>query len=108
MPFPLVARKHSEDGSAQSGGELGFVKKDQLSKAFLETVGKMRDGEISQPFGSDTGVHIVRLNETRLFRNEEEFRSLVKQKVVEERMARAYKNWRRGLRERAYIEITMD
>jgi peptidyl-prolyl cis-trans isomerase SurA len=108
MPFPLVARKHSEDGSAQSGGELGFVKKDQLSKEFLEAIGKMRDGEISQPFGSDTGVHIVRLNETRLFKNEAEFRSLVKQKVVEDRMARAYKNWRRGLRERAYIEITMD
>lgn len=108
MPFPLAARKHSEDPSAQSGGDLGFVKKDHLSREFLEAIAKMRDGEISQPFGSETGVHIVRLNETRLFKSEAEFRELVRQKVIEDRFARAYKNWRRGLRERAYIDITMD
>ncbi len=108
MPFPLVARKHSEDLSAQSGGELGFVKKDHLSKDFLDVIARMRDGEISQPFGSEAGVHIVRLNEMRLFKNEAEFSVLVRQKVVEDRLAKAYKNWRRGLRERAYIDITLE
>ncbi|HSW64900.1 MAG TPA: peptidylprolyl isomerase [Dissulfurispiraceae bacterium] len=108
MPFPFAARKYSEDSSAQSGGELGFVKKDHLSREFLEVIEKMRDGEISQPFVSETGVHIVRLNETRLFKSEAEFRELVRQKVIEDRFAREYKNWRRGLRERAYVDIIME
>lgn len=104
-PFAEVARKYSQDQAAANGGDLGFVKKDILSKEFLEVIGKMREGDISSPFGSDMGIHIIQLLETRLFKGEAEFRELVKQKVVEDRFARAYKNWRRGLRDRAYIEI---
>lgn len=104
-PFAQVARKFSDDQAAANGGDLGFVKKEYLSKEFLDVIGKMREGEISPPFGSERGVHIIQLIEARLFKSEAEFRGLVKQKVMEDRFARAYKNWRRGLRDRAYIEI---
>jgi len=107
IPFAVVAQRYSQDASARNGGDLGFIKKGDLSKEFLDVIGRMKDGEISQPFSSDAGVHIIRLNETRIFRNEAEFRELLKQKVVDDRFARAYKNWRRGLRERAYVEIML-
>lgn len=107
-PFDQVARKYSEDQASANGGDLGFVKKEYLSKEFLEVLGKMREGEISPPFGSDLGVHILQLREVRLFKSDAEFRELVRQKVVEERFSRAYKNWRRGLRDRAYVEIMLN
>jgi peptidyl-prolyl cis-trans isomerase SurA len=108
MPFPEVAKKYSDDQASANGGDLGFVKKDYLSKEFLEVIGKLREGEISPPFGSDLGIHIIQLREVRLFKSETEFRELVRQKVVEDRFARAYKNWRRGLRDRAYVEIMLN
>jgi len=106
-PFSEVARKYSEDGSASKGGDLGFVKKDQLSKEFLDVLGRIRDGEVSPPFSSENGIHVVMLRETRLFRNSTEYREMVRQRVTDERFAKAYKNWRRSLRDRAYIDIML-
>lgn len=107
-PFSDVAKKFSDDQASSTGGDLGFVKKDHLSKEFLDVISKLREGEISPPFGSDMGIHIIQLREARLFKSEAEFRELVRQKVVEERFARAYKHWRRGLRDRAYVEIMLN
>jgi peptidyl-prolyl cis-trans isomerase SurA len=108
IPFADVARKYSEDTTASNGGDLGFIKKDQISKEFLDVLVNMRDGDVSPPFGTENGIHIVKLIETRLFKNPGELRELVRQKIVEERFATAYKNWRRGLRDQAYIDIMLE
>lgn len=105
--FSETARQHSEDASAQSGGDLGFIKKSDLSKEFLDALSKMKDGDVSEPFWSGNGIHILRLNERKEFKNPRELREAVRQKMLDEKFMKEYRNWLKGLRERAYVEIKL-
>ncbi|MBI5212864.1 MAG: peptidylprolyl isomerase [Nitrospirae bacterium] len=105
--FSETARQHSEDASAQSGGDLGFIKKSDLSKEFLDALSKMKDGDVSEPFWSGNGIHILRLNERKEFKNPQELREAVRQKMLDEKFMKEYRNWLKGLRERAYVEIKL-
>lgn len=105
--FSEVARQYSEDTSARSGGDLGFIKKSDMSKDFLNVLSKMKVGDVSEPFWSANGIHIIRLNEKREVRNPQELREMVRQKLLDEKFGKAYKNWIKGLREKAYVEIKL-
>ncbi len=105
--FGELARQYSEDSTAKNGGELGFVKKSEMSKDFFEVVSRMKDGDTSEPFWSASGMHILKLHETRTFKNPQDLRESVHQMLVSERFKRDYKNWMKGLRERAYVEIKL-
>ncbi|WMW82270.1 SurA N-terminal domain-containing protein [Undibacterium cyanobacteriorum] len=61
--FPKLAKENSQDpGSAQNGGDLGFFKRGAMTKAFDETVFKLKQGEMSGLVTTEYGIHIVQLN----------------------------------------------
>lgn len=103
--FSELAKQYSEDASARSGGELGFIKKSDMSGDFLNVLSNMKIGDVSEPFWSGNGIHIIRLNDKREIKSAQELREMVRQKLLEEKFNREYKNWIKGLRERAYVEI---
>lgn len=105
--FSDIARQYSEDISARAGGELGFIKKSELSEEFLSILSNMKVGDISEPFWSKSGIHIIKLNDKREFKNQQEIREFVKKKLFDERLDKQYKQWVKGLRERAYIEVKL-
>lgn len=58
--FSSLAKQFSEDPSASSGGDLGFIKKGTLSELkFEEMVFSLNVGQISDVFESRLGFHIV-------------------------------------------------
>jgi peptidyl-prolyl cis-trans isomerase SurA len=62
--FATLARKYSEDpGSAQNGGELGFVSRGTLVKEFEEAAFSLKEGEISDIVQTQFGFHIIQLME---------------------------------------------
>jgi len=62
--FADFARLYSDDlGSAQSGGELGYIRRGLLVKEFEEVAFGLGIDEISEPFKSPFGYHIVQLIE---------------------------------------------
>jgi peptidyl-prolyl cis-trans isomerase SurA len=64
--FNELARKYSEEPSAQaSGGELGYVGRGAMVSEFEAMAFKLRKGEISQPFKSPFGFHIMQLIDRR-------------------------------------------
>ncbi|HLZ17215.1 MAG TPA: peptidylprolyl isomerase [Cyclobacteriaceae bacterium] len=64
--FNELARKYSEDPSAQgNGGEMGYVGRGAMVPEFEATAFKLRKGEISHPFESPFGFHIVQLIDRR-------------------------------------------
>ena len=64
--FHELAKKYSEEPSAaQSGGELGRVGRGAMVSAFEAMAFKLKKGEISMPFESPFGFHIMQLNERR-------------------------------------------
>ncbi|HTZ17938.1 MAG TPA: peptidylprolyl isomerase [Dissulfurispiraceae bacterium] len=103
--FADAARKYSEDPSARAGGDLGFVNKSDLSREYLQALSPLKPGEMSEPFMTDKGVHIVLLESAKIFNNPSEMKQALKQKLYAERFEREYKAWIKGLRQRAYVEI---
>lgn len=64
--FAATAQLNSDDkGSAMRGGDLGWFGKGVMVKPFEETAFSMQPGEISKPFASDFGWHIIYLQERR-------------------------------------------
>ena len=62
--FAALARQLSDDrGSAEQGGELPWIEKGQTLKEFEDKVFALRKGELSKPFLSPAGYHIVLLKD---------------------------------------------
>ena len=57
--FAELARKYSEDGSAQAGGDLGWVVKGQLDPQFEEAAFKLEKGVPSGIVQTRFGYHII-------------------------------------------------
>jgi len=62
--FADLAKKFSEDKvSAKNHGSLGWIKRGAIDPTFSKKVFSMQPGEISQPFSTVFGFHIVRIDE---------------------------------------------
>jgi peptidyl-prolyl cis-trans isomerase D len=58
--FAAMASKYSEDnGSKQTGGDLGIFEKGKMVPEFQNAVLTLKPGEISGPVQSDYGYHII-------------------------------------------------
>jgi peptidyl-prolyl cis-trans isomerase SurA len=105
--FAVLAGQFSEDSIGKKGGDLGFVNKDNLGKAFLEVISQMKVGDLSEPFWTSEGLHIIRLEDREDAKNADELREITKKKLFEKRFTENYKNWIKSLRERAYVEVRL-
>ena len=64
--FEILATLYSQDpGSAQNGGNLGFVGRGAFQPEFEAEVFKLKPGEISMPIETQFGYHIIQLIEKR-------------------------------------------
>jgi peptidyl-prolyl cis-trans isomerase SurA len=109
-PFEPLARAHSDDkASAIKGGDLGWLNPGDTVPAFEQQMDTLAAGEISEPFKSPFGWHIVQLLERRNHDNTEQIahdnarKSIRKQKSDE-----AIELWLRRLRDEAYVEIHLE
>ena len=64
--FKQLARQHSEDpGSKMEGGELGWSSPDSFDPAFEAVMNSVDIGEMSKPFQSSFGWHILEVLDRR-------------------------------------------
>ena len=64
--FNELAKKYSEDPSAQyNNGEMGYVARGAMVPSYEAMAFKIKVGEISQPFKSDFGFHVMQLIDRR-------------------------------------------
>jgi peptidyl-prolyl cis-trans isomerase SurA len=64
--FSALAKKYSNDPSAQNnGGDMGYVGRGAMVPQFEAMAFKLREGEISMPFKSPFGFHIMQLIDRR-------------------------------------------
>ncbi len=108
--FAILARTNSDDrGSAIEGGDLGWVSKGQMVPEFEEVMLYTEIGEISDPFRTEFGWHILQVLDRRSYDGTEDVkrakaRSAISQRKKDER----YQSWLRRLRDEAYVELRVD
>ena len=62
--FGDLARNYSDDmGSANQGGDLGFIDAAAFPQGFSDTVASLDVGEVSAPLTTESGIHLIRLAE---------------------------------------------
>jgi peptidyl-prolyl cis-trans isomerase SurA len=105
--FAATALKYSEDATGRVGGDLGFIKKELLGKEFISVLSQMSVGDVSKPFWTARGLHIIKLEEKVDAKNMDEFRESVKKKLFEKKFDEEYRNWLRGLREKSFVEVRL-
>jgi len=105
--FAELAKEHSEDvGSMLSGGDLGWSLPGKFVPEFERTIDDSAVGDISQPFRSQFGWHILQVQERRqqdmseTVRINQANRLLRSRRFEEERL-----NWIREIRDEAFVEI---
>lgn len=65
--FAKVAADNSDDtGSSGKGGDLGWVQRNELSKLIDEYVWSAPLNQVSQPFITESGLHIVVVREREI------------------------------------------
>jgi len=105
--FSILAEEYSEDPSGKLGGDLGFIKKSQMAKEFIDALNSMKAGEFSNPFRTEKGLHIIKLEEKVAAQSTDEARESVLKQLTESQFSERYKSWIKGLREKAYIVIRL-
>lgn len=104
--FATYARLNSVDHSATRGGDLGWLRPGDLPAEFEEQVNRLGIGEISEPFKTKYGYHLIEVIDRREKEADSENSRYDAQRVLRERkLAEAFTNWQRELRDQAYVEI---
>lgn len=86
--FDELARKHSNDvGSAEQGGDLGWLPKGATEAAFDTALFAMKAGEISEPIKTEQGYHLIQLREVQAERTKtfEEAKAELTAQLTEDR-----------------------
>jgi len=105
--FGELAKEYSEDpGSALKGGEYDWTDPTTYVPAFRDTLLSLKQNEISEPFRTQFGWHIVQLldkrvaDKTELAKRNRAHGMLFNRKFKEESF-----NWQQEMREQAHVEI---
>lgn len=66
MNFDTLAFTYSQDvNSNQEGGDLGYVKRGELEPEMEQVVFSLKEGEVSEPFESSFGWHILKVTDIK-------------------------------------------
>jgi foldase protein PrsA len=64
--FAALARQYSqEDGTREKGGELGYLPRGRMLKEFEEQLSTLQPNEISKPFKTKFGYHILKYTDKK-------------------------------------------
>ncbi len=105
--FAVLASEFSEDpGSKIKGGDLGWAGAGDFVPAFEEIANNLQTEEISEPFKSKFGWHILEVMERRKHNQtqtnkENQARTAIKKRKIDEEL----RLWLRRIRDEAYVEF---
>lgn len=105
--FSILAKEYSDDPSAKTGGELGLIKKNLLASEFIKVLSELKAGDVSEPFWTEKGLHIIKLEEKFTAKSIEEISEDVREQLMETKFIEKYRDYIKSLREKARIDIRL-
>jgi len=108
--FAALARAHSQDPlSAARGGDLGWLSQGDTVPEFEDMMNRLEPGEISKPFKTQFGWHLLQVMERRNHDSTEEYeRSRVRQLIRSRKYDEELFLWLRRLRDESYVDYRID
>jgi peptidyl-prolyl cis-trans isomerase SurA len=107
--FAELAKVHSDDPSSNKGGDLGWISPGDTVPEFERVMNQLRDNELSQPFQSPFGWHIVQVQERRSEGlSEDRKRGMARNAIRARKADEAYTDWLRQTRDRAFVEYRLE
>ena len=107
--FGTLASKESDDTATNSkGGDMGWFPVDGWGSAVATQIQQLKDGEISQPFGSDVGWHVIKRLGTRMTdESMQASREAARESIMRRKSQDEYDNFLRQMRSEAYVDIRL-
>jgi peptidyl-prolyl cis-trans isomerase SurA len=105
--FATVATENSDDvSSAPAGGELGWFAQDAYGPEFGAQVAALQDKQVSAPFKTEAGWHIVQREATRQANlTDETRRASVRESIGQSKIEEEWNRYLREMRGEAYVYI---
>jgi peptidyl-prolyl cis-trans isomerase SurA len=107
--FAVLARTNSQDpGSAVNGGDLGWSELSGYVPEFSAVASALQQDQISEPFHTQFGWHIVQMLGRRDYNNSSEAsRQHAYEALRASRVEEATELWRQQIRDEAYVETRL-
>ncbi len=108
--FAELAKEKSIDGSKDKGGDLGFVKRQDVVEEFGNVAFSLEVDEISDVVKSDYGYHVLQVLEKQPAKEAvyEDFREEVRDLVLQSKVNERAGDWIMELRNKAKVEYAKD
>lgn len=104
--FEQLAKANSEDGSAEAGGDLGWMGAGGFVPEFEEAMNALPLNGISGPVMSRFGIHLIQVLERRSVEiDPKQLREQARNALREQRYEAAYQEWVQDLRTKAFVEV---
>lgn len=106
--FAEQAKRHSQDGSAQQGGDLDWISPGQTVQEFEMAMDKLQPGMIGTA-QTQFGWHLIQVLERRNTDvSEQQKRQQARVSIAAFKSDELYQDWLRQLRDRAFIEYRLE
>ena len=108
--FAALAKEYSDDiTSANLGGDMGWFIPQSYGDRIAQTLEAMQDGEISEPFQSEDGWHIMeRLGTRETDVTDESIRNAARSNLEQQKMDIELEKFLQQLRDEAFVEVKLD
>jgi len=105
--FADLARLYSEDNTAESGGDWGWVQPGTLNETLSKAAMELNPGQTSPPvlLGSSSYLLYCEAKRPKVVQSFEESRDIVEKVMVGQERQKAQEEWVAKLRKKAYIKI---
>jgi peptidyl-prolyl cis-trans isomerase SurA len=107
--FAELARLHSDDTTAARGGDLGWVSPGDTVPEFERAMVALKPGQVSAPFKTAFGWHIVQVLERREQDMSKDRQRLQARNAIRSRKSdEQWQEWVRQQRDKAYVEYKLE
>jgi peptidyl-prolyl cis-trans isomerase SurA len=104
--FSQVVKEFSSGPMAETGGDIGYVKKGELHPEVEKAALSLKEGEHSEIISIPSGWVIIKVEERRSpIRPYAEVANQLRNQIYEKKVEKKYREWIQALRDKALIEI---
>lgn len=102
----LAIQKSQENRTAEKGGDMGWVNEETVLPRFNQVMAKLRNSEMSEPFETEEGWHLIQVLDRRTQRTSDEAAYNKAREILSIRKANeSLESWTKRIRDEARVDI---